>query len=67
MTDEEQGERGQNRRVKVALAVSDPKRNRWPDQPEEKFEDHERDGLGRFLRDRDGKRLRYDDTGVEDE
>jgi hypothetical protein len=58
----EDRERGPDR-VKVALAVSDPSRNRWPDEPEERYEDKDRDGFGRFLRDRDGKRLRYDDTG----
>jgi hypothetical protein len=61
----EDRERGPDR-VKVALAVSDPSRNRWPDEPEETFETEERDGFGRFLIDHRGRRLRYDDTGVEE-
>jgi hypothetical protein len=53
-------------RHKVALAVSNPRRNRWPDEPEESFETEERDGFGRFLIDHRGRRLRYDDTGKEE-
>jgi hypothetical protein len=64
MADEERVEK--KVRVKVALAVSNPERNRWPDEPEERFEPEERDGFGRFLIDHTGRRLRYNDSGEQE-